>query len=370
MARPRASWPLVVLASLAIVAAAYFAGDVIIPVVFALLLALLLRPVMRRMRSLHFPDLLSAFILVGAVVVVFAFGVLTLADQAQQWLAHAPETVQKVRQMVPARVGPMQDLEKTTEAVQAIAKDENAQKPLQVEMLKSQDVALTVLGVSTHFVGAAVIVFVLSYFILAFSDTLLRQALESRTRFNEKRSIVELLANVENGISRYLVTITLINIGLGFATAAAMWLLGIPNPILWGVMAATLNYVPHVGAFLCMVVLFFVGAVTHGSIAQGALAAGCFMALTSIESYFITPFALAKSLQLSPLAVILAILFFGWLWGIPGGLMAAPLLAVLKIVCDQFEPLHGLGAFLAGHSASREAGDAAKAAADEAPQAA
>src|SRR5687768_4034699 len=85
VARPRASWPLVVLASLAIVAAAYFAGDVIIPVVLSLLLALLLRPVMRRMRSLQIPDLASAFILIAAVAIVFAFGVLTLAGQAQQW---------------------------------------------------------------------------------------------------------------------------------------------------------------------------------------------------------------------------------------------------------------------------------------------
>jgi predicted PurR-regulated permease PerM len=156
--------------------------------------------------------------------------------------------------------------------------------------------------------------------------------------------------NVERGISRYLLTITIINIGLGVATALTLWLLGIPNPILWGVMATTLNYVPHIGAFLCMVVLFFVGAVTHASIGSGLICAGAFMVLTSVESYFVTPLVLSRSLQLSPLAVILAILFWGWLWGISGGLMAAPVLTIAKIVCDQFESLRGWSGVLAGTS--------------------
>jgi predicted PurR-regulated permease PerM len=113
-------------------------------------------------------------------------------------------------------------------------------------------------------------------------------------------------------------------------------------------MAATLNYVPHVGAMLCMVVLFFVGAVSHQSLGYGAGVAGVFMLLTAAESYFITPMVLSKSLQLSPLAVILAILFGGWMWGIAGGLMAAPVLTIVKLVCDQFESLHPVAAFLSG----------------------
>jgi predicted PurR-regulated permease PerM len=193
-----------------------------------------------------------------------------------------------------------------------------------------------------------VIAFVLAYFILGLSDTLIRQALATRGTFPEKRNIVELVHEVEGGISRYLLTITLINVCLGIATALAMWLLDIPNPILWGVLIAMLNFVPHVGAFLCMVVLFFVGTVTHQSMLHGLLVAGVFVLLTSAESYFLTPFVLSKSLRLSPLAVILAILFWGWLWGIAGGLMAAPLLTVIKLICDQFEATRPYSALLAG----------------------
>jgi predicted PurR-regulated permease PerM len=347
--KPHPSWPLVVLAVLGILAAMFVARDVLIPVAFAVLLALLLSPLLRRMRWLRLPDMVSALVLVGGAAALFVLGVLLLAGQAQQWLAEAPQTIQKVSRMLPAKVGPLADIAKTSDAVEEMTSPGAAEKPLQVEV-QSQDAALAVLGVSSQFVGSAVIVFVLAYFILAFSDTLLRQATSSRTSFNEKRNVVELIHHVESGISRYLATITLINIGLGIVTGLTVWMLGIPNPILWGVMAAVLNFVPHVGAFLCMLILFFVGAVTHESIAYGLACAGVFMVLTAAESYLITPFILSKSLQLSPLAVILAILFWGWMWGIAGGLMAAPLLTIVKLICDQFESLHGWSAVLAGDS--------------------
>jgi predicted PurR-regulated permease PerM len=210
-------------------------------------------------------------------------------------------------------------------------------------VVHSNEAAFTILGASGHFIGAALIVFVLAFFLLAFSETLLNQAVEAQSSFALKRHVVALLQNVELGISRYLATITIINIGLGVATGLMLWLLGLPNPMLWGVVAMTLNYVPHVGAALCMALLFLVGAVARESLWYGAGTAAAFCFITSAESYFITPLALSRSLQLSPLAVILSILFWGWMWGIAGGLMAAPLLAVLKIICDQFQSLRPTG---------------------------
>lgn len=352
--RPRPSWPLVVMGLATILAGLYFGRDVLIPIVLAALLTLLLRPIMRRLRKLGAPDGLSALVLVGSVALLFAFGVWTLAGQAQQWLEAAPQTVLQVRQLLPERIGPLENLRQTSEAVQELARPDNANAPVQVEV-QSSDMTYGLLGVSGHAVGTAVIVFVLGYFLLAFSETLLRQALTLRSSFAQKRGIVEMLLEVESGISRYLLTITVINIGLGIATACILWLLGVRNPILWGVLAMTSNYVPHVGAFLCMVVLFFVGAVSKESLSYGLLTAGAFVILTSAESYFITPLVLSRSLQLSPLAVILAILIGGSLWGIAGGLMAAPLLAVLKIFCDHSPTLQVWSALLAGEAAPQPA---------------
>jgi predicted PurR-regulated permease PerM len=343
--RPKGSFPLVVLAGLGIVVAIYLARDLLIPLVLAALLALVLRPLFRRLQRLHLPDFASAAVLILVVAVVTTLGAYKLAGQAQEWLTHAPRTVEQVSKMLPSKSGPIGDIQKTTDAVKDLTKGDNAEKTISVEV-QSPDLAITVLGVSGHMVASAIIVFVVAFFLLALSDVLLKQAVESRPLFYEKKNIVQLVQNVELGISRYLLTVTVINIGLGVVTALVMWALRIPNPILWGVMATTLNYVPHVGAFICMIVLFFVGAVTHESLSYGGLAAGCFAVITFIESYFVTPMTLSKSLQLSPLAVILFILFWGWLWGIAGGLMAAPLLAVAKIICDQFESTKALGVFL------------------------
>jgi predicted PurR-regulated permease PerM len=342
--RPWAGKSLIV-PSLAVIAAMYFAKDLLIPLVLAVLLALLLRPLFGRMQSLRLPDFASAAILLLAVTAVILLGVYKLAGQAQEWLTHAPDTMAQVTKMLPTNSGPFGDFQKTKDAVSALTKSTDGQKTIPVE-ISSPDLAITMLGTSGHVVASAIIVLVVAFFVLALSDVLLRQAVESRPLFFEKKNIVQLVQNVEEGISRYLLTVTLINVGLGVVTALTMWVLRIPNPILWGVMATTLNYVPHVGAFLCMIVLFFVGAVTHESLSYGGLVAGCFAVITFIESYFITPLTLSKSLQLSPLAVILSVLFWGWLWGIPGGLMAAPLLAVAKIICDQFEVTKPVAVFL------------------------
>jgi predicted PurR-regulated permease PerM len=351
--RPRASWPTIIIAWCVALGAAYVARDVLTPVALAVLLALILRPLLRKFQQLHIPTLPASLLIVTAVAILTIVGIGTLAGQAQKWLAEAPQTVERVQSMLPAKFGPLNDLEKATEAVRDLTQTEQAKSTIPVEV-KSSDTAFTILGASGHLLGASVVVFVLAFFVLAFSDTLLRQAVESRPSLSQKRNVVQVVQNVENGVSRYLATITVINIGMGAVTTCALWLLGIPNPVLWGVMAAALNYVPHVGAFACMVVLFFVGAVTRESLWFGAGAASLFFVITSVESYFVTPFVLSRSLQLSPLAVIVALLLLGWLWGIAGGLMAAPLLAVVKIVCDQFNSLRTLGALLGGEYTGTE----------------
>lgn len=347
--RPRASRPLMVLMAIAIGVVLYATRDVVVPVVFALMLALLLRPLLRRMRRWNIPPMASALVLVGAVVVLFAIAIGGLAGQAQRWLATAPQTLRSVKNMLASgEGGTFSSIKETSDAVEELTNDEESSLVPKVKLTepKSQDWAMTVLGVSGHFIAAAMVVFVLAFFLLALSDQLLKQMVEALPSFCEKRNAVQLVQNVETGMSRYLATITVINIGLGVATALVTWLLGLENFVLWGVMATTLNYVPHVGAFLAMVILFFVGALEHESLLSGAVAAGAFALLTTIESYFITPLMLSRSLELSPLAVILSILLFGWMWGIGGGLLAAPLLAVIKIVLDQFESLQPYGQLL------------------------
>jgi predicted PurR-regulated permease PerM len=365
--RPKASTPVVVLATIAVLGVLYLARDVIVPTVFALMLALLLRPLLRRTKHYHVPNGVSALVLVGVVVALFVVAILTLAGQAQHWLAEAPQTIRNVKNMLPTGKGPIGDIKETSEAVEELTKDEEAanQPEFKLSAATSNDLTYAALGVSGHFIGSSMIVFVLAYFLLALSDQLLKQMVGAMPSFFEKRNVVQLVQNVEKGMSRYLATITVVNIGLGIVTAATMWLLGLPNYMLWGVMATVLNYVPHVGAFITLCVLFLVGSLAHESLWWGMVAAGLFALITTAESYFITPLMLSRSLELSPLAVILSILVFGWLWGIGGGLLAAPLLAVIKIVCDQFETLQPYSAILGVSTAAEQKAEAAE---DKSPQ--
>lgn len=353
--RPRASWPLIVLAVLAVFAVLYVARDVIVPMVFALMLALLFRPVLRRLKKYHVPNGIAAVLPVGGLLILFLLAIGGLAGQAQTWLAQAPETVRSVRSMLPLGEGPIDDLKEATHAVEELTKDEGAPaSSVKVEAASSHDWAFAVVGVSGHFFASAMVVFVVCYFLLALSDQLLKQLVEAMPSFFEKRNVVQLVQNVEQGMSRYLATITIINICVGIITGLITWAMRIDNPILWGVLATTLNYVPHLGPFITMIVLFFVGSLAHQSLWYGGALAGLFALVTTAESYFITPLMLSRHLELSPLAVVLAVVFWAWMWGIGGGLLAAPMLAVFKIVCDQFESLHMFGAMLGdGKSSTR-----------------
>jgi predicted PurR-regulated permease PerM len=350
--RPVSGWPLIMLAWIAVVGALYVARDLIIPVILALFLALLLMPLLRRLRRFHIPDVVSSFVMVTLIAGLFTAGLVRLAGQGRELLAKTPEMLDGVQAMLPKRSGPIGDFAKAMAAVRNLTQPAEATTPMPVVVHSTEATTYTVLGTSGHVVGAALIVFVLAFFILSFSDTLLKQAVESRTSFSQKRNVVQLLHNIENGISRYLGTITLINAGLGVASGVLLWVLGVPNPALWAVVVGTLNFVPHIGAFACMVVLFLVGSVAHQSLSYGLGIAAAFAVVSTAESYLVTPLILSRSLQLSPLAVILSVLFWGWLWGITGGLMAAPLLAVLKIICDQSESLRPWGIILSGKSAA------------------
>ena len=147
-------------------------------------------------------------------------------------------------------------------------------------------------------------------------------------------------------ISFYLLNFTLVNVGLGVAAAIVTALLGLPNPLLWGVLVAVLNFVPYVGAMTSMAMLAMVGLQTFDSVPQ-ALAAPIILAgLMAISAEVVTPYVLGRGLLLNPVAIFIAIMLWGWLWGIVGVLLAVPLLASLKIICERVEPLHPIAEFL------------------------
>ena len=184
---------------------------------------------------------------------------------------------------------------------------------------------------------------IILFFLLASGDRLLRGFVEVLPRFKDKRTAVEIASEIEENISGYLLTITIMNALVGVATGIAMKFCGLGDPILWGVVAFLLNYVPILGPMTGVVIFFVIGIITFDWPWYGLVPAGIYLLIHIAEGETITPMLLAKRFTLNPVLVIISLFFWHTIWGIPGALLAVPLLAIFKIVADRIEPLKPIG---------------------------
>ena len=217
--------------------------------------------------------------------------------------------------------------------------------PLRVQV-EQPGMASLVLNTSGSLLATVVVVAALLFFLLARGDRFLEKLVALSPTWRDKRNVVALMNDIQQSISRYLLTITCINAGLGLAIGIAMWAIGLPNPALWGVMAFLLNYIPFVGAAAgaCLV---FVVALIEWDVAYALVAPGAYLAVNVVEANLVTPALLGRSTNLNPVAILLSLTLWGWMWGLGGVFLAIPLLVVAKIICEHIEPLHSFGQLIA-----------------------
>jgi predicted PurR-regulated permease PerM len=186
------------------------------------------------------------------------------------------------------------------------------------------------------------------FFLLVSGDIFLHRLVEILPRFSGKRQVVEISQQIESDISAYLVTITVMNAAVGVVMALAMWLTGVGDPILWGTVAFLLNYVPILGTAVGVLIFLLAGLLTVDTVWQALLPAGLYLGLHLIEGQTVTPMLLARRFTLNPVLVIISLVFWFWMWGIPGVILSVPMLAIAKIICDRVRPLAAFGHFLEG----------------------
>jgi predicted PurR-regulated permease PerM len=327
----------------------YFAKAVMIPIALALLLNLLLAPVVRGMkRYLRLPEALGAALVLLLGVALVGTTIYGLSGPAARWLDELPYAMFQVRDKVEALRQPVQHVQEAAQRVENLAQGEPKEGEEQPVQVAVQGPGLTgmFLGGAVSVVTGLVVMIALLYFLLASGDTLLRQAVSIAPRLSDKRRVVEIARETEDDISYYLLTISLINAGLGVAVGSAMYLLGMPNPILWGVLAGVFNFIPFLGAVVGVGVVALVALLSFDQLWSILLPPLSYLVLTSLEAQFFTPALLARRLTLNPVAVFLALIVWTWLWGIAGALLAVPLLATFKICCDHVEPLNPIGTML------------------------
>jgi predicted PurR-regulated permease PerM len=263
---------------------------------------------------------------------------------ASQWIAKAPETLPRLEQRLSVVRAPIDKMQQATKELEQIASGPGAAS----ELVVKQGPALSGLLISSTrtFVFGLGTTIVLLFFLLLAGDLFLRRLVEILPHFKDKKQAVEISHEIERNISGYLVTISLMNAAVGIATGIAMYFCGLADPILWGSLAFVLNYVLIIGPMTGIAVFFLAGLLTFDTVWQALLPAGIYLAIHLIEGESITPMLLARRFTLNPVLVILSLIFWYWMWGVAGALLAVPMLAAFKIVADRIRPLMALGHFL------------------------
>lgn len=319
---------------------------VVLPVVISVLLTLLLSAPVRWMRRRRIPERLGAAIVVfGAIGIAIGIGA-TLVTPATEWIATAPTTFAKVESKVRLFMKPIAALQQSADRMATVAAPAtpSGRPPAQVQLATPSlfDRVLPMLEV----VPATFSVIFLTYFLLA-SGPLFRKKIAQI--LPGRRDVVHfetILSEIELVTSRFLATATMINTGVGVATGLALWAVGLPNPILWGGMAAVLNFVPYLGPITSVTVITLASLASFDTLAHALIAPACFGAIHLVENNLVTPTLLGRRLPVNTVAIFLGLIFFGWIWGIPGAVLAVPLTTVVKIACDHVPALHHFGELL------------------------
>jgi predicted PurR-regulated permease PerM len=311
----------------------YCAHVAFVPVALALLFALVLSGPVEALRGWRVPRGVSAAILMIAILGIFAAVVNFLTVPAQQWFAAAPHTLRVIEKKIrplEQMVGRIDDLRNSAGNIGSPLHP--TQQPAIAAPEESAPVML--LDATRGAVLSSVTVIILTLFLLAGGPPMLARMTSAFASDLHSGHIIDVIEKVRNEVGRFYVTMALINVGLGFATAFAMMWCGMPNPFLWGTMAGILNFIPYLGSTTTLLVLTVVAIVSFDGLSHVLAVAGSYLALATIEGQFVQPLLVGRRLQLNPLLVFLALWFGGLFWGVAGIILATPTLVALKVVAE------------------------------------
>ena len=343
-------------ATLAVLYALYSARSLLLPIAVALFFSLLLSPLVSGLKRLHVPRSLSSVLLLCLLGGPFVVLTIELAEPAQKWLEKLPELTETVTEGLtdiseslspeaPKPVEPVPERETGFSFSKFFGGEDEQVEPepepppdsALVESVKKGgiDIVLSMLGVAPFILAQCAIWLILLLFLLIYGPGLYDNCINLLPMIRNKRRAMLLVGRLRQELSRYILTVTVINATLGFVTGSVLWLLGVEDAVLWGAMVGLLNYAPYVGTFISISILSIAGVIQYGVELAALLPAAIFFGLNTLESQFVTPTVLGQNMRLNPLILILWLLIWGWLWGPVGVLIAVPLLVCLKLVATQ-----------------------------------
>lgn len=329
----------IVLIVLGVIAFLYFARVVVLPVVLACVAAMTLKPLIRWLSFCRIPPALSAALVLAVLVTGVAIGFFQLGRPALLWMNEAPQHLTELRQRVQKFFPRITHLSAAAAAVNDLgatpaekAAEQNKAPVVEVKDSRSSSALVTWTGSFLAGVGETL---VLLYLLLASGDLFLQKLVHLMPTLSDKKRAVEISHEIQQNISNYLFSISLINTGLGMIVSIGLYFMGVPNAVMWGMLVAVLNFVPYFGPVAGIILLATVGLLTFDSLWNGVLPPAWYLLLHLLEANLITPVLLGRRFTLNPVVIFVFLIFCTWLWGVPGALLSVPMLVAIKIISDR-----------------------------------
>lgn len=317
-----------------------------LPVVIAGLLTFLLDPIVRWLHRFKIPRSVAAACVLLTFLALFGLGVHSSLEPAQEWIGDLPKSMKQVERKLQRLMEPVEEVSEAAREVERLAKIPGGDTTQKVEVSSTPSLGESLYDGTLSLLLTTAVVLILTYFLLASGDLFLQKLVRMLPRMHDRKKVVGIARQIQQEVSTHLFTISMINVALGMCVGLATYWIGLPDPLIWGVMAAGLNFIPYVGAMGGMVILLGASLLHFDEPLHALLPSAVYLLLTSIEGSLVTPTILGRRLSLNPVVIFLGLFFWGWIWGVAGAFLAVPLLIALKIVCDHLEPLAPIGEFL------------------------
>jgi len=329
----------IVLIVLSVVAFLYFARPVVLPIFLACVVAVTLKPLIRWLSYCHIPPAFSAAMVISLLVAAIGIGFFHLSRPAMTWINEAPQQMTELRQRFlkffprAARINEAAAAVNNLGATEEEKKAEQKKTPL-VEVKDNRGTGSFLNWTGTFLAGIGETL-VLLYLLLASGDLFLQKLVRVMPTMHDKKSAVEISHEIQQNISNYLFSVSLINLGMGLVVGGGLYFMGVPNAAMWGMLVAVLNFVPYFGPVAGVLVLAMVGLLSFDTLWQGLLPPAWYLLLHTLEANLITPVLLGRRFTLNPVVIFVSLMFWTWLWGVPGALLSVPILVSIKVICDR-----------------------------------
>ena len=362
------SLSLSILAVLAVVITLQYAQSVLIPIVLGILLSYSLTPIVSSLARLHVPRAIGAAVSVVLLVGAIGVGVYTLSDEAASIVAKIPDAAQRIRERVTAHnrqndvtlIKQVQqaakEIEKTADFATTPADDPRPARvgrdPVQrVQMVEPAFRAsdyIWIGGVGLFgFLGQFAVILFLVYFLLVTGDLYKRKLVKiAGPTLSKKKVTVQILDEINTQIESFIRVQFITSLVVALATGAVLWFFDVENFAMWGLLAGIFNSIPYMGPILVTGGLAIVAFMQFNDVAKSLYVSGAAFLITSLEGFLLTPMMMGRAAQMNPVAIFIGLLFWSWVWGVWGTVLAVPMLMMLKSICDHVEDLQPIGELL------------------------